>query len=374
MPHLLPRLVRWLPAGARLTRFQLPQGFLPEGLLPALLLPAALVLPLGPLRTPPALARTAAAAPAATMPAVGSPLDSAAIPWDPAALKALAAACPELRRAGGLPLRQRQLQLRQQLSPQPPLAEVLAVADALLACAAPQAALEVLERTPPAEGPEQRAWLLLQWQAAQAGLHHAEAARSLRLLAEGDLTRLETLPLPVRLPGDGPAAGPPPSRPALDLLADHLESLEQPAEAAEVLLASRQPGPLTAARWGRAVQLARQLPLQQRDAILERALEQAAADQAWGLVAALLDQQLASGVSDVASRQALERRLRLGARIDDAYGEWLQRRRQPEAASDARLQELERQLRSPRAAGGHADPASQAPAAPFLTPSALPLP
>jgi hypothetical protein len=107
------------------------------------------------------------------------------------------------------------------------------------------------------------------------------------------------------------------------------------------------------------------LPLQERDAITERALEQAAAAEAWGLVAALLDQQLAEGVSDEASRRALERRLRLSERIDDAYGEWLQRRRQVDAAQDRRVLLLEGQLRSPRQDGGHAAPQS---------PSSLPSP
>jgi hypothetical protein len=73
-------------------------------------------------------------------------------------------------------------------------------------------------------------------------------------------------------------------------------------------------------------------------------------------VAALLDQQLADGLSDEASRRALERRLRLSERIDDAYGEWLQRRRQADPAQDPRVVLLEDQLRSPRHSGGHAAP------------------
>ena len=370
MPHLLSRLARRRPAGSCQ-----PQALILRVLLPSLasgawiapLLPAWMPLP-------------AAAAPRSvdrpTVPQRTVTSAPAVAPWDPAAL---AADCPALRRAAGAPLRQRQLQLRQLLPPQPEPVQVQALADALLACAAPLAALEVLGRVDvPEAGAERQAWLLARWRAAQAGLHHAEAAQALQLWADGDLSRLETLVLPVRLPGDGAEGASDgakrPSRAGLDLLADHLESLELPAEAAVVLLASRQPGVVTAARWGRAARLARQLPLQQRDAIVERALEQAAAAQAWGLVAALLDQQLAAGVSDAASRQALERRLRLGARIDDAYGEWQQRRRQPQAAADARLQELERQLRSPRAAGGHADPALTAPGSSTLAPSASPLP
>lgn len=373
VPHLLSRLVHRRLAGSCP-----PPALLVQALLPSLL-SCAWIAPLLPAVMPSSAAAAPRSVDRPTAPQRVVISASGPAPWDPAALAALTADCPALRRAAGELLRQRQLQLRQLLPPQPELAQVLPLADALLACAAPLAALEVLGRVDaPEAGAERQAWLLARWRAAQAGLHHAEAAQALHLLVDGDLSRLETLALPLRLPGDGAEASSDgakrPSRVGLDLLADHLESLELPAEAAVVLLASRQPGVLSAARWGRAARLARQLPLQQRDAIVERALEQAAAAQAWGLVAALLDQQLAAGVSDAASRQALERRLRLGARIDDAYGEWQQRRRQPGAAADARLQELERQLRSPRAAGGHADPAMAAPGSPTLAPSASPLP
>lgn len=276
------------------------------------------------------------------------------------------AACAAAREAGDTALlRQQQEQLRGQLRPALSLDAVLGVAEALLACGAPQAALAALTRISPAPGASRRRWLLLQWRAAHAGLHHAQAARALRLLAGGDLGTLETLQLPVGQPSSPDQ--PPPQRAALDVLADHLVSLGQVNGAAEVLLASREPGVASAARWGRAAALARGLPLQERDAIVELALEQAAAAQAWGLVATLLDQQLAAGVSDPASEQALQRRLRLGARIDDVYGEWLQRRRQLRAGNpaDPRLLQLEGQLRSPREPGGHAHPR---PASPF-TPS-----
>ena len=241
--------------------------------------------------------------------------------------------------------------------------QALATVEALLACGAAQQALALLERNPPASDEPRQHWLQLKWRAAHAGLHHAQAVQALAQLADGDLSRLETLLLPVAeadRPGQEPR-----QRVALDLLADHLVSLEAYRQAAEVLLASRQPGVATAARWGRAAVLATHLPLQQRDDLVERALEQAAAAEAWGLVAALLDQQLADGVSDEASRRALERRLRLSERIDDAYGEWLQRRLQADAAQAPRVLLLEEQLRSPRQDGGHAAP---------QLPSPLPLP
>jgi hypothetical protein len=271
--------------------------------------------------------------------------------------------CSRLRQAGSLDdLRQEQQELQAAMPLRPSLPEVLTAAEALLACAAPDAALVALARVSPAPGEARQRWLTVRWRAAHAGLHHAEAAQSLRLLAGDDLASLEGLLLPVALASaDGRQA---PQQVALDLLADHLESLQLGQQAAEVLLASRRPGAATAARWGRAAALAEALPLQERDAILERALEQAAAAEAWGLVAALLDQQLAAGVSDAASRRALERRLRLGERIDDAYGEWLQRRRQADAESDPRQLLLEGQLRSPRAPGGHAAPLSPVPLSP----------
>jgi hypothetical protein len=271
--------------------------------------------------------------------------------------------CRVLRDGGASPLlRERQQSLRASLPPGPSLEEVLLTAERLLACAAPEAALAVLARLSPAPGADRRRWLVMQWRAAHAGLRHDLAVQALTLLAGGDVQRLEALQLPLALPGDDLAAPPaePPSQPAtrsaLDLLADHLVSLGRGHEAAEVLLASSSPGALTAARWGRAAVLADELPLQERDRIMELALEESAAAGAWGLVAALLDQQLAAGVSDEASERALERRLRLGRRIDDAYGEWVQRRRLSGPEHELRNAELERQLRSPLDPGGHAGP------------------
>ena len=97
--------------------------------------------------------------------------------------------------------------------------------------------------------------------------------------------------------------------------------------------------------------------------MLEQALDQAAAAAAWGLAAELLDLQrnlqLASG-GDGAGAAA--RRLKLSQRIDDAYAEW--RLRQSDPSQVGRFQDLERQLRSPRAAGGHAASPSLPPATP----------
>jgi hypothetical protein len=236
-----------------------------------------------------------------------------------------------------------------------PLAVVLANADALIGCQAPQAALQVLERYGPAEGVERYQWLLLEWRAAHAGLDHWRAAAALRQLAQGELSNLETLLLPVQRHADGTVT----SRPALDLLAAELESLEQPQAAAELLLAGRQPGLATAGRINRAVQLMQQLPSAERERLLELALDQAAAAGAWSLVAEILDHQLALATNPAARARAAQRRARLSPRIDDAYGELGLRRQDPAALR--RVQELELQLRSPRAPGGHA-------ASPLLAP------
>jgi len=120
-----------------------------------------------------------------------------------------------------------------------------------------------------------------------------------------------------------------------------------------VLLAGRMPGRPAAERLQQAVALLEQLPLQERDPLLERALDQAAAAEAWGLAIALLEDQvrITAQAGEPAGR-ANERLLRLSQRVDDAYSEW--RLRGQDSGESARLTQLQQQLRSPRAAGGHA--------------------
>lgn len=271
-------------------------------------------------------------------------------------LSVLDAACiSAVQRRDGPLLRQLHQRLLS-IHPAPqPLAVVLANAHSLLSCQAPDGALQVLGRVGPAPGAERTQWLKLQWRAAQAGLHHQQAADALERLAAGNLGQLALLELPVGQRQDGT----PITRPALDLLADHLVSLGQWQRAAEVLVSSAQPGAATAARLSKAVALFEGLPAAQQDLLLELALEQAAASGSWGLAAGILDQQLAlAGSTPEQVARATERRLRLSARIDDAYGEWLLQRR--DAAALSRQGELERQLRSPRSLSGHAA-ASQSP-------------
>jgi hypothetical protein len=267
--------------------------------------------------------------------------------------------------------------LRQRLleHPMPPvsLPKILATADVLLSCRAPAAALTVLDRFSPDRGSGRVQWLLLQWRAANANLDHRLAARALERLTGGQSERLAALELALTGPASGrgtdSAALPPARRAAVDLLADHLEARGRPALAAERLLAAARlpvgaadiPAKLLQAeRLHRAVTLLSGLPAAERERLLEPALEQAAAIGAWGMVLEMLDDQIR-----LESPRALERRLRLSPRLDDAYGEW--RLRQQEPGDGRRLKALEQRLRSPREPGGHSSEPAGASATPART-------
>ncbi len=292
----------------------------------------------------------------------GSPVDPGASPalllqslLASSDLALLNRACLQAARAGQLTSLQ-QLRLRLlAVKPAPqPLEVVLANAEALIHCRAPEAALTVLNRYGPAPGQERRLWLLTQWQAADAGLHHRLAADALLRLAEGSLASLERQALTLLVRRDGSKV----TRAALDVLADHLVALGEDQQAAAALLAGHPSGQLAAVRLQRAAALLVRLPLQERNQLLETALDQAAAAGSWGLAAELLRDQrallLAAGAN---AERPSERFLRLSRRIDDAYGEW-QLGRQASGRQDpqglARQQQLEQQLRSPRQPGGHA--------------------
>ncbi len=241
----------------------------------------------------------------------------------------------------------RQRLLTMHPAPQP-LAVVLANADVLLSCQAPDGALKVLDRYGPARGAEQVQWLTLQWRAANAALDHQRAALALERLAAERYGQLESLALPIQRRPDGSVI----TRSALEVMADHLEALGQRRTAGQLLLLSRRSDAGAATRLQQAIRLLADLPAQELDALLERALEQAAAVGAWSLVSELLTTQAALPASVSGSQRAIERQLRLTRRLDDAYGEWRLRRQDPGAAT--RSLELEQKLRSPRAAGGHA--------------------
>ena len=249
-------------------------------------------------------------------------------------LELLDQACERARQRGDLlTLRTLQRALLQ-VSPAPqPLAVVLANADALLRCGAPDAALTVLNRYRPAPGPEQVQWLLLQWRAANGALDHRQAADALRQLAVATGRSLELLEVPVAQDSRGRLK----TLVALDLLAGHLEALGLRDQAAQLLFSSRATGEDGAQRLAQAVAWSPQLPLAERLRWLDLALEHAAAAAAWGLALALLDQQLVLlDGQPAALRQPVEqRRLRLGRRLDDAAA-------------------FGQVVRSPRDPGGHA--------------------
>jgi hypothetical protein len=236
---------------------------------------------------------------------------------------------------------------------------LLANAEVLLTCRGPLAALQVLERIGPGPGAGRVQWLLMQWRAANAALDHRRAALALHRLTAGSPGRLNALSLPIRRREDGTLV----SRSGVEVLAAHLEARGYPDAAGQLLLRQGAPGAPGAARVARAVALLQAVPAAEREAILETALNQAAAVGAWSLVSELLDAQAA-----LPSRLALARRLRLSPRLDDAYGEWLLLRDNPSAQGRAR--QLEERLRSPRAPGGHSaaqvppDPGPPALAAP----------
>jgi hypothetical protein len=266
---------------------------------------------------------------------LAGPAGRAQQPGPGSGLEPLVEACRGAREQGNLAalqdLQRRLLVVRP--APQP-LPVVLANAEALLACGAPDSALVVLNRYSPSPGAEQLQWLLLQWRAANGALDHRLAAEALRRLAAASGRSLEALQVPVALDSNGRWQ----SQAALDLLAAHLEAQGLRDQAATVLLSSRSPGVATAQRLAQAVAWSSSMPLAERQRWLELALDEAAAAGAWGLAAELLDQELAllADQPAAARQRTVERRQRLGRRTDDAYGLAPER------------------VRSPRDPGGHA--------------------
>jgi hypothetical protein len=218
---------------------------------------------------------------------------------------------------------------------------VLENAEALMSCGAPEAAAVVLNRYSPRAGDERRRWLLLRWRAAAAALDHRQAALALRRLVVGDLTALNAPLLPGQVNG-------------LDQLSLHEAAQGRNAVAVEVQLMADLSGVQGARRMARAAQWLDADQFEQADQLLETALDQAAAAEAWGLAMELLRQQLqlqlAAGGDGARPRQRMER---LATVLDDRYA--LQQL-QPENDPDPLL-------RSPRDPGGHADvsPSSVAP-------------
>ena len=219
------------------------------------------------------------------------------------------------------------------LNPVPETLEsVLIQANALLSCGSPDTAAKVLNRYSPAAGQERRLWMLMRWQAAAAALDHRQAALALRRLVDGDLIALGLITLEEE-------------RNALDQLAEHEAAQGLNLVAAELILQAPLEGVPGARRLARAAEWLAISDIDQADRLLETALDQAAATEAWGLAMELLQLQLklqlAAGWDGERARQ---RMVRLAARLDDRFSLL---ELQPEA-------EIDGDLRSPREPGGHA--------------------
>lgn len=212
------------------------------------------------------------------------------------------------------------------------LASALIQANALLSCGSPDTAAKVLNRYSPAAGQERRLWMLMRWQAASAALDHRQAALALRRLVDGDLIALGLITLEEE-------------RNALDQLAEHEAAQGRNLVAAELILQAPLEGVSGARRLARAAEWLAVSDIDEVDRLLETALDQAAATEAWGLAMELLQLQLklqlAAGWDGERARQ---RMVRLAARLDDRFS---LRQLQPEA-------EIDGDLSSPREPGGHA--------------------
>ena len=227
---------------------------------------------------------------------------------------------------------------------------VMANARALMSCKAPDSAQVVLSRYGPGPGPRRREWLLLSWQAASAALDQERIVLALLRLAEGDLTRLDAEQLVVGLDGQGM----PTTRSALDLLAEAQIASGQPDQAVITLLAGRTTGVIAARRLGLAAELLGVMESERSASLIEAALDQAAAEQAWNQAEDLLRLQLrlelASGGSGDRPRERLRR---LATRVDDRFT-LLDLDQDLPGVSLEKHQQLQQELRSPRAPGGHA--------------------
>lgn len=266
-------------------------------------------------------------------------------------LAQLQQACRDAARFG---LKQRLQDLRDRLmlvAPAPqPFVVVTANTRALLACKAPESAQRVLSRYGPGSGLERQQWLVLSWRAAAAALDHQRAILALRRLAEGDLSRLERVQLPLVETATGLTI----TRLALDQLAEHEAAAGRIDRAAAVALSAPSFGREGAARLARAALWLEELGQNDATNLLETALDQAAAAEAWSLAEDLLRIQLRlerkAGGDGARPRARLER---LATRLDDRYTLWqLIREDSDSTAVDQRRMELERQLRSPRRLGG----------------------
>ena len=267
------------------------------------------------------------------------------------ALPELELACEESARFA---INERLQQLRDRLmlvAPAPQTFDVvMANARVLMSCKAPDSAQVVLSRYGPGRGRRRREWLLLSWQAASAALDQQRIVLTLRRLAEGDLTSLDAEQLVVGLDDQGLPA----TRSALDLLAEAQIASGQPEQAVITLLAGRTPGVIAARRLGLAAELLDVMEFERSASLIEAALDQAASEQAWNQAEDLLRLQLRLELARGGSGERPRERLRrLATRVDDRFT-LLDLDQDLPGVSLEQRQQLQQDLRSPRAPGGHA--------------------
>ena len=284
-------------------------------------------------------------------PAVPMPQEAFEIVLIEGGLADLKLACEESARFG---VNERLQLLRDRLmlvAPAPQTFDVvMANASALMSCKAPDSAQVVLSRYGPGPGPRRREWLLLSWQAASAALDQERIVLALLRLAEGDLTRLDAEQLVVGLDEQGL----PTTRSALDLLAEAQIASGQPDQAVISLLAGRTPGVIAARRLGLAAELLGVMESERSTLLIEAALDQAAAEQAWNQAEDLLRLQLRLELARGGNGERPRERLRrLATRLDDRFTLLDLVQDLPGISLEQRHQ-LQQELRSPRAPGGHA--------------------
>ena len=176
------------------------------------------------------------------------------------------------------------------------------------------------------------------------------AILALLRLADGQPGRLEAEQLVV----GRDAQGQPLVRSGLDLLAQAQVASGQMLDAVETLLAGRTPGKVAARRLAIVAELLAQLEPDRSAPLLETALDQAAAEQAWSLAEELLRLQLRLELVNGGSGERARQRLRrLATRVDDQFTLLELEADEPRLNPEQR-QQLEQQLRSPREPGGHA--------------------
>ncbi len=191
--------------------------------------------------------------------------------------------------------------------------------EALLACKSPAKAQQIIKAIEPVNTAQNRKWSLLLWRSSNALMDHQTASFALRRLSEGDLKVLDETEIEVGYRLDGS----PLTRLALDLLAEHERLIGRCDLAAQVLLAGRKRGAVAARRISKAVQCLEGFSVEGRKGLLEKAIEDAKADEAWWLVGDILKLQLILYLTSGEDAKTLKNRLASYMKeIDDRYAQW----------------------------------------------------